>query len=291
MEAAADLSIGTNATGGRSEQTAAPACWLDDRSRNHMRHRGKLIGWGIALATAATMLTAGTVYATTNTSQEPAPGSLTLEEMRSVLVPLSEQTQTRFVHGPMTMKEAAAENAFVAPPSMVFEPESCATYLEDVVGSLDTLDGWIQFGSRVHEDHNDNFIQAVAKVSDQLTLEKIRESAFQCRDGGTLTLEGQVTGKITYREREAPLLAGAETLAITGQTQFSEVPGTEGYELVARYEMPPDSQLLVNSEQLCIAATTFVLSGDTLIVTMEADPGYADALAGMMFGAAQQLQG
>ena len=257
-----------------------------------MRNRGKALGWGIALAAVAAVVTAGTVYAGTGSSapESAIKTTLSMEQMRSVLVPLAEQPETRFVRGPMTLKQAAAENAFVAPPTMIFKPQSCATYLSDVLGGLDTRDGWIQFGSRVHKDHNDNFIQAVVTIPGGADLNKIREAAATCTTG-TLTLEGQVSkgravravGDITYTERSAPVIEGAKTLALTGRTVFHEQAGSDGLELVKQYEMPPDAQLLVDGDQECVANSTIATAGDTLVLVVESDVDLSNDLTAAMF--------
>lgn len=254
-----------------------------------MRSRNRAVGWTVALATAAALVTAGTVYAASDTT--PARTSLSSEEMRSVLVSLADQPESRFTRGPITLKQAASENAFAAPDTMVFKPKSCATYLEDVVGSLNSLDGWIQYGSRIHEDHNDNFIQVVVTIpggADQKLLDRIRESMTTCTSG-TLTLESKVTGDVSYTERSAPSLPDAATFAATGRTVFHEEPGTEGSKIVSTYEMPPDSQLLLTAEQDCVAEFSFVASGDTLLMVMESDLAFADEVATTMYQRSQKI--
>ncbi|WP_117210194.1 hypothetical protein [Allorhizocola rhizosphaerae] len=251
-----------------------------------MRNNAKTLGWGITLAAVVAVVAAGTVYAAANSGDGPgASTQLSMEQMRSVLVPQSELPESRYVSGPMTFVEAAAANAFAAPPSMVFSPQSCATYLEDVLGPMESLRGWVQFGSRVDDDHNDNFVHAVVTVpggANADLLQKIRSRIFSCQTG-TLTLEGRVTGAITYTERQALSLPGATTLAVTGRTQFSETPGTEGYKLVRNYEMPPSAQFLVDTAQECVANVNIAGTGDTLIVAMEADLNLANRVATAMF--------
>jgi hypothetical protein len=253
-----------------------------------MRNKGKMVGWGVALAAAAAMITTGTVYAGAGQQVASSSGPSS-EQLRSVLVSLAEQPESRFVRGPMTLKDAAALNAFASPSSMVFSPKSCATYLEDALGPLDSLDGWIQFGSRVNPTHNDNFVQAVVNIPGGADLKAIQAAVSTCKTG-TLTLEGQATGDITYTERAAPQLAGAQTYAVTGRTKFNYEAGSAEAELVRRYEMPPDAQLLVNTESECVAETTFVATGDTLIVVMEADLAFANEIATAMHANLQGLQ-
>lgn len=257
-----------------------------------MRNRGKAISWGVALAAVAALVTAGTVYATGSSQVAAGSSALSSTQMRSVLVSLGQQPESRFVRGPMTLREAKAANAFVAPASMVFAPQSCATFVDDVLNRMSPVptEGWIQFGSRVHETHNDNFIQVVVNIpggASRELLDNIRRSAATCSTG-TLTLEGKATGNITYSERTAPVLEGAATLGITGKTKFNTVPGSAEAALVQRYEMPPDAQLLVNAEQECVAASTFVAMGDTLVMVMEADLNYANTLATTMYNRVAQ---
>jgi hypothetical protein len=252
--------------------------------------KGKLIGWGVAITTAAAVVTAGTVYAASSPAQVSPSASYSMNSLRNVLVPISQQTPTRFVHGPMTLAQAGEQDAFAAPPGMVFSPRSCATYVEDVLGPLESLNGWIQYGSRVHDTHNDNFIQAVVQLPTNADLGAIAAAAATCEQG-TLTLEGQVTGQITYTPHQALNLPGASTFAVRGETHFSAVPGTPEYNLVAQYEMPPDAQLLVNNQLACIAETNFVAQNNILIVVMEADLAYSNQITSQMFGRLQGLGG
>jgi hypothetical protein len=257
-----------------------------------MRNNAKTLGWGIALVAVAAVVTAGSVYAASSSGGDSGKTTqLTMEQMRSVLVPAKDLPESRYVSGPMTFEQAAAANAFAAPPSMVFSPRSCATYLEDALGPMSGLRGWVQFGSRVDDNHNDNFVHAVVTLPNGATpevLSRIREAAFTCRTG-TLTLEGQATGDITYTERPGMALPGANTIALTGRTQFKETPGTQGYRLVTTYEMPPSAQLLVNLEQACVAEVNIAASGSTLIVAMEANLDLSQKVATAMYSQVQAM--
>jgi hypothetical protein len=297
----------------RIGNTIADACWhrfshqsslviaiyqevvaISSSGDRNMISRGKLIGRVVSLAAAA-VLVATAAAACTEESKPTATGpgaGLTLEKMRSVLIPLDKQPQTRFVHGPMTLKEAAANNAFQPAPGLVFEPKICASYLAETVGALGSLEGWVQYGSRVNEQHNDNFIQLVAKVpgADQKLIDKIRAALSGCRTG-SLTIEDRAKGRITYEERKAPALQGAATFSVVGMTQFSEQPGTPEYDLVRKFEMPPDSQLLLNAAQACIAAINITAMGDTIMVVHEADAVLGDQLTMQMFGELENALG
>ena len=261
-----------------------------------MRTKGKMIGWTLGLAAVAALITTGTVYAASSDqpAAKPKKVNLSMDDMRQVLVPLGEQPQSRFVRGPVTLKQAAKDHAFEAPPNMAFEPKVCATYLADVFGGLDSLNGWLQYGSRLHQDHNDNFIQVAVNIPKGIDLNKIKEAVMGCRKG-TLTISDplgtsaqKAVGDITYTEREAPALPGAQTLAITGQTVFHAKPGTAEGELVRKFEMPPDAQLLVNSKEACVENTTFTEAGNTLLVVMDADPQLANSLTQSMYSKVAQ---
>jgi len=252
-----------------------------------MRKQRKLAGWGIAIVAAAAMVSAGTVYAATDTFDTPVTVKVALnsEEMRDVLVNLGEQPETRFVRGPMTLKEAAANNAFGAPATMEFKPATCATYLEDVVGGLDGLDGWVQYGSRVSPNRLDNFIQVVVHIpagADEALLGKIRDQVNKCKTG-VLTLDGKVSGDITYTERGGLDLPGAKTLAFNGRTTFDVEPGSWQYDLVRRFEMPPDAQLLVDNQIECVSQANYVAQGETLILVQEADLSLANSITEQMY--------
>ncbi|MBB5870054.1 hypothetical protein F4553_003433 [Allocatelliglobosispora scoriae] len=251
-----------------------------------MRKQRKLAGWGIALVAMAAVISAGTVYAAgdTFTTEAVVKSALNSQEMRSVLVNLADQPETRFVRGPLTLKEAAANNAFGAPANMVFKPKSCATYLEEVVGELGDLDGWLQYGSRVSPNRLDNFIQVVVHIptgADEALLNKIRERVNTCKTG-VLTLDGRVSGDITYTERKGLELQGAKTLAFNGRTTFDVEPGSWQYDLVRRFEMPPDAQLLVDNQIECVSQANYVAQGQTLILVQEADLSLANKLTEQM---------
>jgi len=251
-----------------------------------MRNAGRKIAWSTALVVVVAVVAAGTACTRgSDSTQDSAGKTLNLEQLMPVLVPLSAQPETRFVRGPMTLKQAAEQNAFKPPPSIDFEPEACASYLFDAIGPLDANEGWVQFGSRVHKDHNDNFIQAVATIPGATTnkvLDKVREALSRCKDG-TVTLDGKVTGKITYEERTVPDLRGLSTFAITGMTTFSERPGTAEAKLVQTFEMPPDSQLLLGNDQTCVEAVNISTMGNTLILVSESDVNLANQLTMDMF--------
>lgn len=262
-----------------------------------MRKSRKVIGRGAVLVVVAAVIATVTACtpqsgSTPDNSQAASKPAAKSVDLRKVLVPMATQPETRFVRGPMTLKEAAGLNALVSPPSVAFAPKSCETYLADAIGSpLDKLDGWVQFGSRVHKDHNDNFIQLVIDIptgADQKLLDRVRAALAPCADG-TVTLEGRVTGKITYEERSVPALAGAATFSITGTTKFSEQPGTPEAELVRNFELPPNSQLLLNADQACVAAVNITGMGNTLMVVHESDVGLANELTGSMFGNLQKV--
>lgn len=255
------------------------------------RKRSNLAGWGLALVAVAAVITAGTVYAAKDSgpdgsSSTSAGKGLTKEQQRSILISLAEQPETRFVRGPMTLKQAAADNIFAAPPSMVFKPQSCATFLADALGSMDKFDGWLQFGSRINPTRNDNFIQAVVTVpdgADQKLLDRIRDEALKCRNG-TLTLEGKATGNLSVTERRPLDLAGAKTFSMTANSRFPFKKGTAEADLVRRFEMPPDAQLLLDDELTGVENSNFVAIGNTLIFVMDADEKLSNSLASIMHG-------
>jgi len=248
-----------------------------------MTIRRKAVGWLVGLIGAVALVTTGTVYLANDASQ--ASPALNAEEMRSVLVPLNEQPESRESHGPMTFAQAAERGALATPETMKFDPATCANYLEIVFGPVDQIDGWVQYGSRDHGNHNDNYVQAVISVpdgADQSLIDEIEAALSTCATG-TVTLEGGVTGQVTYTERAPLNLAGAATYGTTWRTSFSEKPGTAGYETVLRYQVPANAQLLVDTEQQCVVEANFVGFGDTLIWVYEPDLAYANQLTETMF--------
>jgi len=248
-----------------------------------MRSKGKMVGWGVALAAAVALIITGTMYAASGPAGA-TKRSLSMDEMRSVLVPLSSQPPSQFMQGPMTLQEAAAQ--FPEQPGIVFSPRSCLSYFEDVVGPFTSLNGWLQFGSRVHADgdpsaaHNDTFFQWVVKIPGGANVGAIAAAVSTCRTG-TVTVEGTVTGDVTYTERQAPQFPGAQSYAVTNRVQFHEAPGTEGAAIVARYA-GSSAQSISLDQQSCQTENVFVGSGDILIIVQEADAAFADGIAGAM---------
>src|SRR5574342_15749 len=115
--------------------------------------KGKLVGWGVAIAAVAVLATAGTVYA--------APYARTLTGPSAA---------------PATLKDTAATGGFADPAGMSFAPHSCTSYLEDALGSMSALDGVIQYGARnttVDGTHPDYFVQQVINLPDGADLDKI----------------------------------------------------------------------------------------------------------------------
>jgi hypothetical protein len=255
------------------------------------RKRRNLAGWGVALVAVVAVIAGAIVYTANNSdtataATEKKGRGLTSEQQRAVLVSISDQPETRFVRGPQTLKQAAAENAFGAPPTMVFKPKSCVSYVEDALGSLGSLDGWLQYGSRINPTRNDNFIQVVVTIpgvgDDRAVLDRIAAEAAKCRTG-TLTLLGEATGNLSLTERKPLDIEGAETYAIQANSRFPYKEGSREAELVRRFEMPPDAQLLLDDELTGIENSNFVAIGDTLIFVMEADESLSASLAKEMF--------
>lgn len=248
-----------------------------------MTMRRKAVSWVLGLGVAVATITTGTVYLVNDASQ--AGPALSAEEMRSVLVPLNEQPESRFSFGPMTFEQAAAEGALSTPEGMKFDPASCANYLEVVFGPVGQVDGWVQYGSRDHSTHNDNYVQAVISVpdgADQALIDEIRAVLSTCATG-TVTLDGGVTGVASHTERAPLNLPGAVTYGTTWQTTFSEEPGTAGYETVLRYQVPPSAQLLVDTEQQCVVEANFVGYGDVFLWVYEPELAYANELTETMY--------
>src|SRR5574342_33909 len=148
--------------------------------------KGKLVGWGVAIAAVAVLATAGTVYAApyartlTGPSAAPAtqdaPLALSPAQLSSVLVPVSDQPNSTLYGEPATLKDTAATGGFADPAGMSFAPHSCTSYLEDALGSMSALDGVIQYGARnttVDGTHPDYFVQQVINLPDGADLDKI----------------------------------------------------------------------------------------------------------------------
>lgn len=263
-----------------------------------MRSKGKMVGWGFALATAAALTLTIAVHpgfgspgaiAASTTATAASPGAtgraLTSAQMRSVLVPLSAQPASTSVSA-MTLRDAA--NSFPLPPNHVYSPKACLSYIYDIVGPATALDGWIQFGTRTATGQK--FIQWVVNLPSGADVGAIEASAARCTSG-TVTLQGTVTGTINLTQSRAPQLAGARSFSLTTSIQFNEKIGTKGAQVLAdelslTWSAPDvnaqQSQANFNAQQTLSNVTDFAANGRTLMVVVEADQATADQIAGAM---------
>jgi len=247
--------------------------------------KGRLLGWGVAVATVAAMATAGTVYAAS--AQGGTPLSLSSTQMSSVLVPLAEQPNSVYYGEPMTLKDAAASGSFNDPEGMVFAPKSCSSYIEDALGPMGSLDGWMQYGGRNDGGaHPEFFYQTVINIPGGVDLEKIRAAAMTC-SLGFMTIGGKFTGAVTTKERTAPAVAGASSLALVHGTQFPQPKNAGEQSLLEEIYYP--CEMGGDVCPVCEVETVFLASGNTLIITYDTKAGYADQLATTMLNNARAL--
>lgn len=184
-----------------------------------MRRRIRLT----ALVVAAVLVTTGCdgTPATPAASASANPSALA-----AVLLSPTEQPKGSFVITTEPLRKAAAE---VLPgtgePSGVTVLPRCMSYFA-VLGGLDSLEGWYQQGVR---PDGAQFIHLVAKVRDPYALDLIRMRISACGKG-QMTIKGwppnqagnghQITATMTFKERSAPTLDGALTLAINQTVTF-----------------------------------------------------------------------
>jgi len=246
--------------------------------------KSKVLGWGVAVATVVALATAGTVYASTQST----PLALNSAQMRSVLVPLAEQPPDSVLYGePMTLKDAAANGGFSDPTGMTFAPKSCSTYLEDALGPMDSLDGWMQYGARGNGGgHADYFFQQVVNIPGGADLEKVRAAALTC-SLGFMTLSDGFTGAVRAKERPAPSMSGASSLAVRHITQFRQPHNAQEQALLQEIGYVCEIGDDVCTE--CPAETVFLASGNLLIISSDTNGTYADQLATTMLDNARAL--
>ncbi|WP_162908209.1 hypothetical protein [Allorhizocola rhizosphaerae] len=278
-----------------------------------MRYQGMTVGWAVALVVGTAVITMGSVRAIDGSGEALGPGAqqtidagsrdggrnagsvksadrpLNMIEMRNVLVSREDQPPTQVFRGPITLKQGMGEGLFDVPPWLAYDPAACGPYLSDVLGPLADLDGWVQFGSRVEQHHNNDFLQLVVAVPDgagQRLINEIRGLLNGCASG-TVTADGKVTGRVTTIEQGALKEPDAVSYAFTRKTSFDAKPGTQEYEIVAGKRLPPDNRPLVNAELYHLTQTNIVGVGRTLIVVAEANLLTSNEIARKMSRAAR----
>ncbi|MBB5869023.1 hypothetical protein F4553_002402 [Allocatelliglobosispora scoriae] len=252
--------------------------------------RSNLIGRGAALALAVGLIATAAACSSSQPAASPKQDvqAVTVAQsvdLRSALVPLSAQPDTRSSAGPLTLKQAAESGAMTSPKGVVFTPANCGDYLARALGNMGDLNGYIQYGSRDHDTHKDNFIQAAVEIPGGVTqavIDKVREALKPCATG-TVTLDGKVTGQVSYVERPTPALAGTVGYSITGMTRFAVKPGTPEAKIVENYELPPGAQLNVDSSEACVEQVNITGTGTTLFVVQESDVALANSITTQMY--------
>ncbi|MBB5869022.1 hypothetical protein F4553_002401 [Allocatelliglobosispora scoriae] len=252
-----------------------------------------MIKSGAVLALATAVIAAAAACSSVQPTAAPdgvqgVSVGLNATDLRSVLVPIAGQPATRSVQGPMTVKQAAELGGLVAAQGVTFAPKSCETYLADALGKpLNQLDGYVQYGTRVHEDHNDNFSQLALNIptgANQALVDRVKAALAPCARG-TVTFAGQtpVTGNVTYKARTGPALPGTVGYSVTGTTTFNVTAGSAEAELVRRFEMPPGASMSLDVAQSCVANVNVTGQGNTLLIVNESDPALADSLTTQMY--------
>jgi hypothetical protein len=239
--------------------------------------KGRIVGFAIAIGAAVALGTAGLASgAPAHADQIDAPQAqhraLTLEELKTVLVPRDEQPTGTTVSDPMTLRDAAAYGALGSPQGMTSSPASCLTFVGDAIGDASALDGWIQFGMRDKEVGHAYSTQLVVNLPGGADVGKVAAAAETCAHG-TLTLEGTLTGDTTFAQVPSPRLAAASTYDTRMTTTFPTPTSTEEQDLLTKYNF---------HEGACPADYDFVAMGSVLIWSLDPDPDLAQRAATIM---------
>lgn len=217
------------------------------------------------------------LYACEKEKTEPALPTLSIEKLREVMVPINLQADTDFHVETKSFRETVESGAFELPPNMIFTPNSCSSYLEDVVG---TPEGWVQYGSRTTHTHNNFFLQLAVIIPGGVDMEKIRESALTC-DVGTITLEDRIIADVTSKEISTPDFKGATTFAMKQVDRFSN------------YTDPADIAIIESfgfeSGVDCIQYSMLIAQGEVLMLIMDFDQIYGTGVATRMYDNLQGL--
>ena len=238
-----------------------------------MRTKGKIATWTVALTAVAAFVAAGTVYASSTAKSAAAPVTKTLDssQLRDLLVPAAEQPAGSDIKDAITLKEAQTSGLLATPGNLVFQPNACTSYLQNAIGDLGALDGWMQYGSRPHDATSKKyadglFVTVVANIPGGANISKIRAAAAACKTG-TLTLNQRVTGTVTFTENHNFALANADTFSMTQGVYFAKAADAASKAVLA------ENGYL--EEATCDSLEAYVGVGDLLIWTLE--PNAADS--------------
>lgn len=228
-----------------------------------MRHRGRAIGVIIAMATVAAVVASAPAYA------GPAPANSTAvqqghgKSLASVLVPLSKQPPSVNTAGPETLVQATAAGEFEPRPGLEFQPTSCFSFVNDVIGSFANYYGYTQSGARKAHPDRDFFRQVVARIPGGADLGRIRTEAEKCAKG-KLFDHGKFVGDITWTIEDGPKLHGATSFVIHHSVRYLPLGGLK-----------------------VTATSIFVASGEIYMHVLDPNAAYAIALAKKMLHRAQ----
>jgi len=230
----------------------------------------KLVTTAAALAALAGLVTACSTDSTTGgnaTATSTTQSKTVTMDLLKSMIPAQQPDGTK-VERLITVKEAMAEGVMDSPKGMVFKPEVCLTYLEDVIGPLDKLEGWLQYGTRRTTLMSNLFSTMVVKLPEAVSVEKIKASALRCAHGGEMVLADKAIGELTYTERKPPALANANSFAMNQGVAF---PATDDPAVKSTIE-----QFGFAAGDQCLTDSAYLEMNGVLIWSLEPEASFTD---------------
>ncbi len=206
-------------------------------------------------------------------------------DLQSVLLPVEEHPEGSQIHAEMPLREATARMMpGTGEPSGIVVMPRCVSYFS-VIGGLEELDGWYQFGNRAD---GALFMAFVAEAPDENVLDLIRMRVEGCGEGFQ-TMQGWppsatgggeiVSSTLSFSEREVAEVPDAQTLGITQSISFHD----EENELVRTIR-----ESWQCTEGPCDSQDSMVLTDDVFIWVHE---GGADTTADTVAAAMRERVG
>ncbi|MEU9689114.1 hypothetical protein [Amycolatopsis japonica] len=243
------------------------------RSEREMHFNGRVFGRGLMAVAMAVTLALSSVVSDQPSAEASQRWSTSLA---SVLVPPDQQAPGSVTMDPITLAQAA-EDGGLGTPGMTSSPESCLSFADDSVGGLGTRTGWMQFGRRGPAI----FLQVVAKIPGGFDVNRVRTAVASCATG-TMTLEGKITGQVTFVEQRPLRLLFGKSFVTRMTTTFPKPANEEEAALLTKYNF---------HEGECPAEYVFVAVGNLFIWSLDPDPAIAVRAARIMYERALRYHG
>jgi hypothetical protein len=199
--------------------------------------------------------------------------------LRALLVPKDEHPARDLI----TLELGVKQLGDAPPPlpwGMVWDPPTCENYFETAVPNAYAGHGWMRTTDRRSPtfSHDNFYLDSVIEVPGGVDLDALRRTALTCRSG-RLTLDGRVTGTVTYTEVEAPKLSRSKALAMRIEVRIGAPKDDEDAAIIAKYRYGGGRRAVANIKEV-----QHVVSGNLLFTVLSPKPGLARQMAEAVHG-------